>query len=93
MTDTDKEILDRYQDTIDADIIKYCQDYGFTTELEKEKFSNKYKSNFIKGFKQGIEKVNIKAAKEMLTDNEPIAKIVKYTKLSIEQIKKIQSND
>lgn len=46
-----------------------------------------------RGEARGEEKKAIKMAKEMLVDNEPIAKIVKYTKLSIEQIKKIQSHD
>lgn len=45
------------------------------------------------GKDEGRDERDIEIAKEMLTDNEPIGKIVKYTKLSIEQIKKIQSND
>lgn len=32
------------------------------------------------------------AEKEMLADNEPIEKIIKYTKLSIKQIGEIHSN-
>ena len=31
-------------------------------------------------------------AKEMLADNEPIAKIIKYTGLTLEQIKKLKSS-
>jgi predicted transposase/invertase (TIGR01784 family) len=45
------------------------------------------------GKEEGRDERDIEIVKEMLTDNEPIAKIAKYTKLSIEKIKKMQSND
>lgn len=40
----------------------------------------------------GEEKKAIKIAKEMLADNEPIAKIIKYTALTLEQIEKLKSS-
>ncbi|ABV79687.1 hypothetical protein [Rickettsia bellii] len=39
---------------------------------------------------RGEEKRNIEIAKEMLIDNEPIEKIVKYTKLKKEEIEKLK---
>ena len=44
-----------------------------------------------RGIEQGIEKKAIKIAKNMLIDGEPIAKIGKFTGLSIEKIKKLQA--
>lgn len=38
------------------------------------------------GREEGIEQEKMQVAKEMLKDNEPIEKIIKYTKLSKEQI-------
>jgi len=40
----------------------------------------------VRGEARGEEKRNIELAKEMLLDKEPIEKIVKYTKLSKEEI-------
>ncbi len=44
-------------------------------------------------FNEGQEKKAIEIAKEMLADNEPIEKIVKYTKLSIEEIEKLEKKN
>lgn len=41
------------------------------------------------GREEGLEAKAIEVAKEMLKDNEPIEKIMKYTKLSKEEIHKI----
>ncbi|HJD66962.1 MAG TPA: hypothetical protein LFV66_00535, partial [Rickettsia endosymbiont of Bembidion lapponicum] len=41
-------------------------------------------------FREGKEEVKIEIAKEMLQDNEPIKKIIKYTKLSKEEIEKLK---
>jgi predicted transposase/invertase (TIGR01784 family) len=46
-----------------------------------------------KGLAEGEEKKAIEIAKEMLADNEPIAKIVKYTGLSIAQIDALNHHD
>ncbi|KJW04726.1 hypothetical protein [Rickettsia argasii] len=40
---------------------------------------------------KGIEKEKIETAKEMLIENEHIEKIARYTKLTIEEIKKLQA--
>ena len=44
------------------------------------------------GEARGEEKKAIEMAKGMLTDNEPIAKIIKYTGLALEQIEKLKSS-
>ena len=38
---------------------------------------------------EGIEKGRIEIAKEMLDDNEPLEKIIKYSKLTKEEILKL----
>jgi predicted transposase/invertase (TIGR01784 family) len=43
-----------------------------------------------KGIEKGEEKKAIAMAKEMLVDNEPIEKIVKYTKLTLEEIETLK---
>lgn len=88
---TDEEILVKYKDTIDSDIAQYCHDYGFTTELEKEKFSNKYKSNFVKGFKKGREEEKIEIATKMLQQGLDPKLISSATGLSNEQILSLKS--
>ncbi|AFB26845.1 MULTISPECIES: hypothetical protein [spotted fever group] len=40
---------------------------------------------------KGIEKEKIETAKEMLIGNEPIEKIARYIKLTIEEIKKLKA--
>jgi len=37
-------------------------------------------------FEEGRQRVRIEAAKEMLKDNEPLEKIIKYSKLTKEEI-------
>ncbi|MGX6959690.1 MAG: hypothetical protein ACIPMY_00135 [Rickettsia endosymbiont of Pentastiridius leporinus] len=44
-----------------------------------------------KGLEQGIKQKALRTAKKMLADNEPIVKIVKYTDLSIEEIKQLKA--
>lgn len=53
--------------------------------------ANSLKKAEARGEARGEEKGKIQVAKEMLLENEPIAKIVKYTGLSIEQIEKLKS--
>jgi predicted transposase YdaD len=57
-------------------------------------FEEGEKSGIEKGEKIGIEKGElakaVKVAKEMLLDNEPIDKIVRYTQLSIAQIEALR---
>ena len=43
-----------------------------------------------KGKEEGIEEKAIDVAREMLKDKEPIEKIIKYTKLTKEEILKIE---
>ncbi|HJD65855.1 MAG TPA: Rpn family recombination-promoting nuclease/putative transposase, partial [Rickettsia endosymbiont of Bembidion nr. Transversale] len=48
------------------------------------------KSKFKEGKAEGKAERSIEMAKEMLQDNEPIEKIIKYTKLSKEEIEKLK---
>ena len=45
------------------------------------------------GREEGIEETNIKIVKNMLKDNLPIEKIIKYTSLTEEEIKDIQNKE
>ena len=66
-----------------------------TAELKGEKkgFKKGHKEGFEKGEKIGIEKGEkrkaIETALEMKADNEPVAKIMKYTKLTEEEINQL----
>ena len=90
---TDDEILKEYSEQIGASIAKYSSEHNLT-ELEHEKFAKRYKLRFIEGFRKGREEARgeekLTMAKEMLLGNEPIEKIVKYTKLSKEEIEKLK---
>lgn len=52
---------------------------GFMTLLERDR----------EKIEEGIEKGRIEIAKEMLDDNEPLEKIIKYSKLTKEEILKL----
>ena len=57
-----------------------------TEELNQK---SKYNEGKAEGIKIGATRRNTEIAKEMLADNEPIEKIIKYTKLSKEEIGKL----
>ena len=46
---TDMEILEKYKDSIAQGINKYFEEYNITDSFEKEKFAEKYRTNFVKG--------------------------------------------
>ncbi len=56
----------------------------FMTLLERDR------EKIEEGMEKGEKKKALEIAKEMLKDNEPIEKIIKYSKLSREEILKIQ---
>ena len=82
-----------------GELFKHLNDkYKADTKLNEE-VSDMIKSLyderiFIRGIEQGEEdgayKKAIEMAKEMLLDDEPITKIMKYTKLTEEKIKEIE---
>ncbi len=64
------------------DSLKYYRDLKNSLDTAKEQ-----------GVEQGRYQRDIEIAKEMLLDNEPVEKIVKYTRLTKEQVEKIKNNE
>jgi len=64
------------------DSLKYYRDL-------KASFDTKFEEGLQKGLKEGIQKGIKKVALQMLEDNEPIEKIMKFTGLTKEQILKL----
>jgi predicted transposase/invertase (TIGR01784 family) len=60
-------------------------------EAEQLNYEEKYEKGLAEGKAEGEAKRSIEMAKEMLADNEPIEKIIKYTKLSKEEIEQLKS--
>ncbi len=60
----------------------------FMTLLERDR--EKIEEGIEKGIEKGEKKKALEIALEMLKDNEPIEKIIKYSKLSKEEILKIK---
>lgn len=56
----------------------------------KRIMDNRATEDYLIDKRKEIEAIEI--AKEMLADNEPIAKIIKYTALTLEQIEKLKSS-
>ncbi len=74
---------------------KFSLDKDFIDEYEKREMFRLQQHDLIeqgieKGIEQGIEQNKIEIAKNMLLDNEPIEKIVKYTNLSKNDIENIK---
>ncbi len=85
-------LSDMYKSYIEIEpkIIRDKEEYG-----EREKEIGK-QVGFVEGKQEGeiigIDKRNIEIAKKMLSDNEEISKIVKYTELTSEEILKIKED-
>lgn len=56
----------------------------------KKSWEDAEKQGIEKGLEKGMEKRNIEIAKQMLSDSEDIAKIIRYTGLSREDIEKLK---
>ncbi|GAA5252024.1 hypothetical protein KNCP2_03120 [Candidatus Rickettsia kedanie] len=63
----------------------------FRTEMAIQQEIDKFEKKFNAGMEKGIEQEKIETAKEMLIENEPIEKIARYTKLTIEEIQKLKA--
>ena len=63
--------------------------FGTYKLLERDK--EKIEEGIEQGIEQGEKKKALEIAVEMLKDNEPIEKIIKYSKLSREEILKIKA--
>ena len=87
---TDVEILEKYKDTIAQDINKYFEEYNITDSFEKEKFAEKYRTNFVKGVKQGEREVQVEVSKKMLNDNFKVDTISEITGLTREEIEALK---
>ena len=59
-------------------------------ERDREKLEERREEGRAEGREEGKKEERINLAKEMLKDKEPIEKIMKYTKLSKEEIFKIE---
>jgi predicted transposase/invertase (TIGR01784 family) len=68
------------------------------TPIEREAYEEHLKwfrieaNTLKKAEAKGREESKAEMAREMLTENEPIAKIIKYTGLTLEQIEKLKSS-
>ena len=51
-----------------------------------------FDDGFEKGIEKGSDKRNVEMALDMLADNEPIEKIVKYSHLSKEKVLELKEN-
>ena len=51
-----------------------------------ESFDDGFEKGEAKGIEKGSDKRNVEMALDMLADNEPIEKIVKYSHLSMERV-------
>ena len=75
---------------MEVHIVKKCeaQSRTYMTLLERDR--EKIEEGIEKGIEKGEKKKALEIALEMLKDNEPIEKIIKYSKLSKEEILKIK---
>ncbi len=75
---------------MEVHIVKKCeaQSRSYMTLLERDR--EKIEEGIEKGREEGEKKKALEIALEMLKDNEPIEKIIKYSKLSKEEILKIK---
>ena len=87
---SDKE--DGYFDFYTRDMsFKIYDDVKDKVKLLKRKYGRKKEfEGMTKGFDKGKREEKIEMAKEMLTDKADISKIIKYTKLNIEEIERIK---
>ncbi len=74
-------------------IHKYVADDKMQEELNKWDLEIAEDKGFEQGIKQGIEQRNIEIVKAMLESNVPIKDIIKYTNLSMEEIKQLKKEE
>jgi hypothetical protein len=58
----------------------------FLTEYDEEKMKEQERKE---AFADGVEEANQKTAEDMLRDGEPLGKIIKYSRLTEEHIRKL----
>ena len=57
-----------------------------------ESFDDGFEKGEAKGIEKGSDKRNVEMALDMLADNEPIEKIVKYSHLSMERVLELRES-
>jgi len=57
-----------------------------------ESFDDGFEKGEAKGIEKGSDKRNVEMALDMLADNEPIEKIVKYSHLSMERVLELRKS-
>ncbi|RDC61946.1 Rpn family recombination-promoting nuclease/putative transposase [Adhaeribacter pallidiroseus] len=67
------------------DSLKYYRDLKNSLDTAREE-------GLLEGIEKGIEEGKIEVASEMLKENEPLAKIIRFTGLSREQIERLKTN-
>lgn len=70
------------------DSLKYYRDLKNSLDTAKEEG---IEEGIERGIEKGLQKGLISVAQKMLVDNEPIENIIKFTGLSVQQIKKLQN--
>ena len=86
---TDQEIIKKYQKEIEEDIQSICKTRGIIDADEIKKVSERYKSNFVQGFREGEYKQAMAVAKKMLSKQKSIDEIMELTELTKEQIESL----
>ena len=88
---TDQEIIEKYKKEIEEDIQNICKNRDIINTEEIREFAEKYKSNFVQGFKEGREEIKIKIARNLLQSGLPVDLVIKTTSLSEEGAKNLEA--
>ena len=93
---TDQEIMEKYQKSIEKNVQNICETRGIIEADEIKKVAETYKSNFVQGFKEGVEKSQFKIAINLIKENASVDLIHQITELplsAIETLKKQNANN
>lgn len=86
------DFAEKYVNPLTAEIAKFtpAQIQSYEDSL---KYYRDLKNSLDTAKEEGFEEGKIEVAKEMLKDNEPLEKIIKYTGLTKKQIEQIKRNE
>jgi len=94
--ETDKDILETYKETIEKDIEALLLEQKITDARKKDSFAQRYRENFVKGFREGVpigkkklQEEKLKMAKNLLEFGAGIHVVAKATGLSLEELRNL----
>ncbi len=82
-------LKDAINASYDDDVL---QSYSKEWEIRDASLEEGYNSGYETGHDEGIEQAKREMAKDMLKENEPIEKVIKYSKLSEKEVKEIKKS-